>query len=368
MLTINSRIRDYEVHYHETLEFVSLLKQNPEYHWVIDKNVWELYSPRIFRDLDQAKVILFPIDEERKTLVGVQEIYDRLIEKKARRNTVLICVGGGILQDITGFVASTLFRGLEWVLVPTTLLAQADSCIGGKTSLNYKVFKNLLGTFYPPSRVLVCPSFLLTLNDIDFYSGLGEVLKLHLMGGENKVKELAGMLPGIEQKNPRALMTTIQSSHEIKYSYMREDEFDKGKRNLLNFGHCFGHALESSSRFAIPHGQAVILGILLANTVALTRGLMSEKKQNMIAEKLLLPALSVKLEREYFSQQPVVEAMKKDKKRIGEGLALVMMKNEYEMIQVNDLATAEVSIALDTIAGWLEQRGKFRTGDNLVFP
>jgi 3-dehydroquinate synthase len=202
--------------------------------------------------------------------------------------------------------------------------------------------------------VFIYTPFLATQEDVDFFCGLGEVVKLHLMGGADKTQQIIKLLPRIMQKEPTALQTAVQNSLLIKQSYIADDEFDTGKRNLLNFGHCFGHAIESTSNFDIPHGQAVVIGMLLANIVARRRGILPEELQTFIVEELLLPSLIVRPSKKHLDPNAVVEAMKKDKKRIGEGLALIMMKDGYEMFKVNDLtpseaanALAEVEVSLD---------------------
>jgi 3-dehydroquinate synthase len=348
-MKIQSNIHDYEIHFTETLDFLQGFKQFPQRCYIIDNNVWKLYSKRFLDVLDKSEVIVLPVEEDRKQLDTVQELYDQLIVHSARRNLAMISIGGGITQDITGFAASTLYRGINWIFVPTTLLAQADSCIGSKTSLNYKGYKNLLGTFYPPSEVIIHIPFLATQEDKDFYSGLGEVVKLHIIGGEEKTLEIAELMPKIKQREPAALLIAVQNSLLIKQGYISGDEFDTGRRNLLNFGHCFGHALESTSEFQIPHGQAVVIGMLFANIVASERHVLSKEMQMHFAEKLLLPILITKPEKKHLDSIAVVEAMRKDKKQTGEGLVLIMLKDGYEMVKVNNLTPLEISHALDTL-------------------
>jgi len=348
VMKINSNIRDYEAHFVATTDFLREFERFPQRCYVIDSNVWRIHAEGCLRDISEEgdNVIVLPVNEERKNLTTVQELYDRLTERTAKRNLTMISIGGGILQDITGFVASTLYRGINWVFVPTTLLAQADSCIGSKTSLNYKGFKNLIGTFYPPSEVFIYAPFLATQADVDYFSGLGEVVKLHVMGGAHRAAEIAKLLPAILRREPDALLSGVRNSLLIKQSYIAGDEFDTGRRNLLNYGHCFGHALEATSDFEIPHGQAVVIGMWLANVVARNRGLLSPELHAQIAGELLLPSLVINPKKEHLDRDMLVAAMKKDKKRIGEGLVLIMLKDNYEMSKVSDLTEAEVSAAL----------------------
>jgi len=356
-IKIKSNIRDYSVHFCESTDFFNKLSEHEPLCYAIDETVWKLYEDTLFKRTSESTRIIVPINEDVKNLSSVQMLYDQLTQYTAKRNLTMISVGGGILQDITGFVASTLYRGINWIFVPTTLLAQADSCIGSKTSLNYKGFKNLIGTFYPPSEVYICPEFLKTQEDLDFYSGLGEVVKLHIMDGVNKTKELLDIFPQILEKESSSLLKAIKNSLLIKKNYISDDEFDIGKRNLLNFGHCFGHAIETTSQFEIPHGQAVVLGILLANIVGMNRGLLSHNTHAYVVEKLLLPSLIIKPKQEHFDPESIIEAMKKDKKRTGDGLALVMMSDDFNIFKVNDLNPSEAARAITDTTSYLDKIG-----------
>jgi len=290
-------------------------------------------------------------------LESVSLLYDRLVDLPAKRNLTLISIGGGILQDITGFVASTLYRGINWIYVPTTLLAQADSCVGGKTSLNYKSYKNLVGTFYPPGEVFIYTSFLATLERQDFYSGLGQAVKLHIMGGPDSVRSLLDLLPAIGRRDSEALTAAVTDSLTVKLTYISEDEFDQGRRNLLNFGHCFGHALETTSDFLIPHGQAVLIGMILANIASRNRGLLSRQLETELRQELLEPNLVVRPGRVQLEPEAVIDAMKRDKKRKGDGLALVVLKDGYEMQRLEDFTPDEVRATLEELTGLTETTG-----------
>ncbi len=353
LITIKSNIRDYTVSFPESFEFLRDLEQHSERCYAIDENVWRLYSEGPLKDLRRSDVMVLPIQEELKSLESVQKLYDHLVQRTAKKNLTLVSIGGGILQDISGFTASTLYRGINWVFVPTTLLAQSDSCIGAKTSLNYKTFKNLIGTFYPPSRVIVHTPFLLTLKDVDFYSGLGEVVKLHMIGGTESMHRIVEALPAIIRREPDALLESVRRSLTIKQGYIVDDEFDTGKRNMLNFGHCFGHAIESAAKYEIPHGQAVVLGMLLAGIVARERGLLSDQLHEFIVRELLLPSLVAEVRNDHLDPTSVIEGMKKDKKRTGTGLALVMMGDNNQMYKVNDLTEQEVAMALGAAPKYL---------------
>jgi 3-dehydroquinate synthase len=288
VINMKSKVRDYTVAFPERVDFIRDLTAKSDSIFVVDSDVWHHHKDGCLKSLSESSVVVFPVSEERKNLKSVEELYDRFMDSAAKKNMNLVSIGGGILQDVTGFAATTLYRGINWTFLPTTLLAQADSCIGSKTSLNYKRFKNLVGTFYPPSEVFIYAPFLATLKEVDFFSGLGEVVKLHIMGGKETTAKLIELLPRIRKREPDALMTCVRNSLMIKQNYMEGDEFDLGRRNLLNFGHCFGHALETVSDYAIPHGQAVVIGMVFANIAAGSRGFLSSEQAGFLCRELLL--------------------------------------------------------------------------------
>lgn len=349
VITMKSNLRDYKVAFPDQADFLKNVASKPDSLFVVDSNVWRIHKDGCLRGLPDSDVVVFPVSEERKNLNSVEDLYDRLMDRSAKKNMTLISIGGGILQDITGFAATTLYRGINWIFIPTTLLAQADSCIGSKTSLNYKRFKNLVGTFYPPSEIFVYAPFLATLRDVDFYSGLGEVVKLHIMGGAKTTDELIELLPQIIKRDPEILMVCVKTSLEIKMSYMEGDEFDLGRRNLLNFGHCFGHALETVSNYAIPHGQAVVIGMLFANIAAESRGILSSQRADYLYRELLLKTITEKGKSCDYDYNQILEAMKKDKKRVRQGLVVVMMHDDFSFEKVTDFSDGELATTLERL-------------------
>ncbi|MBI5399105.1 3-dehydroquinate synthase [Candidatus Saganbacteria bacterium] len=346
-IPLKSNIKNYFVDFDDSDGFLGNLISIPNVIFVIDSNVWKFHRAGLLSVLPKDSVLVYEVSEACKSLDGLRPIYDEMIKQAAKKNAALVSIGGGILQDLTGFVASTLYRGIKWVFVPTTMLAQCDSCIGAKTSLNYQGFKNLLGTFYPPNEIYVNTRFLTTQEDDVFFSGVGELVKLHLIGGEEAVNKLLTEIPYIFKREESVLSNAIHRSLFIKKGYIEADEFDQGRRNILNFGHCFGHALESVTNFKISHGQAVILGMILANSVAVSRNLLSIENSLYIRRKILFPFLKINLDKIRFDSNNVVRAMENDKKRLGNDLALIMMKDNYEMIRVNDLKAMEVKAVLE---------------------
>lgn len=348
MLQINSKLRNYKVHFTDNTKFLDDLIQTKNSLFVVDKNLWELHKDTSLAALHDVRKIILEVDEDKKNLETVQILYDEIIKLSPKKNLVLISIGGGILQDLTGFVASTLYRGVKWIFLPSTLLAQDDSCIGAKTSLNYKNYKNLVGTFFAPSEVYIYSGFLKTQKIEDFASGVGEMAKLHLIGGESDTKNFMAAIDGVFDLEDVALLQAIQRSLAIKKSFIEDDEFDEGRRNLLNYGHCFGHAIESSTNFAIPHGQAVVLGMILANLVAKSRGILSAEVEEFLRKKVLNPIVKIDLSEINFDSQKIIEAMGHDKKNTGSDLALIAMETNYEFFRTVDLKREEALEALQS--------------------
>lgn len=359
LLKIHSHIRDYDVVFEKDFSFLHKYIIEDKRIFLIDENVYKKYKRTLFKELSTHDVIVVNAVEDGKNLDVVMSIYDRLLTLSIKRKLRLISIGGGITQDIAGFVCSTLYRGIELICVPTTLLSQVDSCIGSKTSLNYKTYKNILGTFYPPSKIHIQQLFLQSLKDNDIYCGLGEIVKLQLMSMHsqndiNKIRKgIRTVKKFISHRNvdvSRFLRTSLQ----IKQRYIEKDEFDLGVRNLLNFGHEFGHALESASFFNIPHGIGVTVGIIFANSIAQKRGLLSLTLSQRILKNLLIPCIpSSFLKKQYFNEQRLLEGMKKDKKRESNDLVVVVLKNNFKLEKLVNVSIEEFQYAVQTVTKYL---------------
>lgn len=342
-LHIESRIKDYVVSFEEDFAFFSKFKSIENKAVIVDRNIYKYYPELIDDTFAKEEVFLFDALETNKSIQMLEEVYDWLTLRNAKRNLTLISIGGGITQDLTGFVASTLYRGIKWLFVPTTLLAQTDSCIGSKTSLNYKSFKNLLGTFYPPDELYITTRFHDTLAPKDIYSGMGEVIKFQLME-EVYPKNLEECMKKLERclKDKVFLLEQIHKNLDIKNEYMKNDEFDMGRRNLLNYGHCFGHALETASEYYVPHGIAVNIGIIFANLVACARGLISQEVFQKVTSQMNEPNIFMELRAKDFEPSKLLESIKNDKKRTGKDLAVVIPVNDdFKLEKVDDLKEDE---------------------------
>ena len=285
-------------------------------HYIIDRNVYTLLGANFYEHLAGKEITLIDATEDVKSYQGIQPIIQDLVDKKLKRGSVLVAIGGGITQDITCFIATTFMRGIDWVFVPTTLLAQADSCIGSKSSINFGAVKNLLGTFTPPGEVIICGKFLDTLEDRDIKSGIGEIIKLLLIDGQNP-------LPGsITRAN---LSEYVYKTLQIKKTFIERDEFDKNIRNVLNYGHCFGHGIESATNFAIPHGIAITMGMDVANQFALLEGMIDKEYYDAVQEVLYenykeFSTVGINIDK-------VLAALTKDKKNTGNKINIVLPAN-----------------------------------------
>jgi 3-dehydroquinate synthase len=354
---VRSRLGDYSVEFRDDVAWAAELAELQNAFVVVDELVWRLHGDGCLAPLAERRPHLLPATEDAKTLEGVAALCDDMIGQAAKRNAVVVSIGGGVVQDATGFLASVIYRGVRWVYVPTTLLAQADSCIGAKTSLNFRHFKNLLGTMYPPERIVLHTPLVATLSDDHFFSGLGEIVKLHIVAGAAAMAHLEPRMAALSRRDPVVLAEAVRASLLIKQRYIEEDEFDRGDRRLLNFGHCFGHAIESATDFAVPHGQAVTLGMILAGLVSCDRGLLSRSRLDDAVARLLRPVVTCASFLDRVSHDAVVEAMRHDKKRTGAGLALVMPLQDWRLVLVEDLTEPEAHRALRDLPAALDSGG-----------
>jgi len=340
-ITIRSVFGGYKVFFDEQLTLLLPLFKDTNAVFIIDEKVFRLYNA-IFYNVLPESLILIKATEGNKSYRSITKIYERLTAFKAKRNLTLVGIGGGIIQDISGFIASTLYRGIKWIYCPTTLLAQADSCIGAKTSLNFGKFKNLIGTFYPPDKVILSTMFLATLSKKDFFSGMGEIVKLFLIDGKDSVDYLIKTTRQKDYNYLKNILPLIERSLRIKQTFIEKDEFDKGIRNILNFGHCIGHAIESVSNYRIPHGQAVTFGIIWADIISVRKGFLKEITSEYLFKSILTDYITLQKEIADISPDLIINVMKKDKKREGEGLAIILMKDNFVFEKVLDLSESEI--------------------------
>lgn len=347
-LTIQSHTGPYTVYFGDgPLVDAGKFAEGPS-HILIDANVARLYDRPLASWLRRPTTIVMEAFEDNKSLEELVPLFHQLVKNGIRRDHTLVAIGGGIVQDAACFMASTLLRGLSWQFVPTTLLAQADSCIGSKSSINLGGRKNLLGTFYPPEAVFVDASFLDTLEPKDIRSGIGEIAKVHAIAGREAFDRFAADFDALLTDRV-VLDRYTRAALVIKQAYIEKDEFDRGIRNVFNYGHSFGHAIESAANYAVPHGIAVAMGMDAANALSVARGLTPAEHHSRMHGPLR------SLYREYqgldLSLDAVFAAMMSDKKNTSSALGLILPVGpaatiERCLIERDDTLVAQVKSAV----------------------
>lgn len=344
-MIIKSSTKDYLVSLYNSFDNIKNYEVGENTFVVIDKVLYELYKKELFLKIPENQLYILEAVEDNKKVETALEICEIMTNIPAKRNVRLVSFGGGIVQDVTGFVANILYRGIHWTFYPTTLLAACDSCIGGKTSLNYKKFKNLLGTFYPPDEINIYTPFFKTLLEKDFQSGLGEVVKFNVMFGEEGIKKMESNIDALLKREDDKLEQFVESSLLFKKDFIEEDEFDRGVRIHLNFAHTFGHAFETMSHYAIPHGTAVAMGTIVANRISLQRGWLTEDKVVRV-ENVLWKIIHIDTGSFQVDLNEMIDAIHKDKKQTGKELTAVLMKDDMKLQIVHDVKRDEIEKAI----------------------
>lgn len=321
-LVIQSHKGPYTVHFDEdALERLdSELPANA--HIIVDARVADIYAGKMPRILAHHSLLRIEATEAAKSLERFPAYVEHLVARGLRRDHVLIAIGGGIIQDITCFLSATILRGVSWRFFPTTLLAQADSCIGSKSSINCGAAKNILGTFTPPSEIHLSTHFLATLDERDFRSGVGEMLKVHMIAGPEAFAALTDSYDLLFTEGS-AMVAAIRRSLEIKRGYIETDEFDQGPRLVFNLGHSFGHAIEAATDFAVPHGIAVTIGLDMANFMSWKLGIGTESRWR--CNHPVLAKNYRGFERTLVPLDRFLAALAKDKKNVGAGSATLIL-------------------------------------------
>lgn len=345
-MIIKSSTKSYSVNVSNDFSSVENITIDNNTFVVIDKVLYDLYVDKLFLNIPQEQLYILEALEQNKTIETALHICEIMTNIPAKRNARLISLGGGIVQDVTGFVANILYRGIHWTFYPTTLLAACDSCIGGKTSLNYKKYKNLLGTFYPPDEINICTPFFKTLSEKDFQSGLGEVVKFNIMFGETGIKKMENNIDDLLKRDDGKLEEFVYSSLLFKKDFIEQDEFDKGVRIHLNFAHTFGHAFETMSNYIIPHGTAVAMGTIVANRISLERSWLEEEVVLRV-EELLWKIIHVNSTDIDVDMDKIISAIRKDKKQVSADLTAVLMKDDMQLNIVHDVTVEEIQRAVD---------------------
>ena len=329
-MIIISKFKEYSVDFVD--DFTVPLKRETEdgAFIIVDSIVLDLYRARLEGVVKEKRYMVVNANEKNKNLEKCKEIIEILVANKVRRNQKLMAVGGGVIQDITAFVASILYRGIEWSFLPTTLLAQADSCIGSKTSINLGDKKNLIGNFYPPSSIYIDTVFLDSLLADDVKSGIGEMLHFYFYSNSPFFDKLIRNYSQV-LSNRAVLIEYIKESLTIKKSVIEVDEFDKGERNKFNYGHTFGHALETITNYGIKHGQAVTMGMDIANYLSVRMGLMDQSLFETIHAKLAVNFSNYDIGQ--CDLEAYFGALAKDKKNLGNNLGCILSEGPGGLVR-----------------------------------
>lgn len=331
-LTIHAALNSYPVFFNHPLNPFNHIANLLTNHSVllIDSRVMELYHPHI--SIPPEKIFIIEATENFKTLAGVTKILEFLDKNALTKSDQLIIVGGGVVQEAGAFAAAIYKRGIAYIHFPTTLLSMCDSCIGGKTSLNHHDAKNQLGLYYNPSYVYIYTDFLKTLSDRDIKSGLGEILKLCIIGGKNCLKIYEQCISNGRVNDFNHYVTLINVALNVKKSIIEVDEFEKNERRSMNYGHTFGHAIEALSDYKIPHGLAITLGMILENNLSVQEKLLdpntAEKLNKLCFELLDEATLSIYKK---IPQNNIFNTLKKDKKVLGDMITFALIKKMGEI-------------------------------------
>lgn len=307
--------------------------------------IWRLHGEHIRAALGGGDPILIPDGERYKTLQSVSRIYEALIRAGADRGSAIVAVGGGVIGDTAGFAAATFLRGITLAHVPTTLLAQVDSSIGGKVGVNHTLGKNLIGAFHQPAVVAVDPLFLRTLPRREFRSGLYEVVKYGMIASRGLFDTIVQHTKAIFARDPAVLVPAIVESCRIKADVVSRDERESGLRRILNYGHTVGHALEAVTKYRrFRHGEAIAYGMLAAADLAAARGALAERERQALAQLIAqlgpLPPIGD------LSAAEVLEAIRRDKKVVNGRLHFVIAIEIGATMTVDDVTEQELRAVL----------------------
>lgn len=295
---------------------------------ITDSKVNGLYSDDVCSALKdkckQIEVFSFPNGEKSKNLDTIKDIYDFLIQNKFERKDMLLALGGGVVGDITGFVAATYLRGIDFVQIPTTLLAQVDSSVGGKTGVDFNQYKNMVGAFYMPKLVYMNLAVLRSLDDRQYYSGMAEVMKYGLIQNASFYEWIIDNMYEIHERDLETLEEMVMKSCTFKKLVVEKDPTEKGERAILNFGHTIGHAIEKYKNFELMHGECVALGSVAAAYISWKRELLSMDEYYEIRDMFVPFNLPISIDN--IDPEEILALTASDKKMEGNRIKFILLK------------------------------------------
>lgn len=331
-------------------EHLSMAIKNKRVIIISNSLVNSLYGTKLLsvlrKDGFNSDLIEVPDGEKYKTLSTAKYLYDELLKMKADRTTTLIALGGGVIGDLTGFVAATYMRGLPLVHIPTTLLAQVDSSIGGKVAVDHPLAKNIIGSFYQPKAVYTDPEVLQTLSDKDIKNGMIEAIKIAVIKSPVFFKWLEKNIDQLLKKHKDLLCEVVSEAATLKVDIVLRDPWEIGLRKILNFGHSIGHVLEVEAGYQdLNHGEAVALGMLIETKIARNRGMCSEEFVEKIKRILSFPPSSLSFPRKRESIFKLIKNL--DYSQLWETLALDKKNSQGKVIFILPEAMGKVSLIKD---------------------
>ena len=297
---------------------------------ITDDGIPKNYIKKLKNIINDKNVYIFSLKsgEKSKSFSSYQKILNKLFELKFDRSDIVIAFGGGVVGDITGFSAATYMRGIKYIQIPTTLLAQVDSSVGGKTAINVTQGKNLVGAFYNPSLVIVSTYFLNTLSDEEFKSGLGEVVKYALIGNKKLRSIIERNSQQIISREESVLKSIIEESIKTKSKIVTKDEKENGIRAILNFGHTFGHAIEAYKNYkGITHGAAITLGMVIASRISFYEGYIKNYQLDNVVN--LISSIGLRTDYSKYNYIQLKKYIKSDKKIKNGKLNLVLIDKNF---------------------------------------
>jgi len=319
---------------------------------VTDSNVAPLYLDKVQNIIRGVEPFIFEAGEARKHMGTLADMYSHFLANKLdRRKSVIVALGGGVTGDLAGFAAATYMRGIPYVQLPTSLLAQVDSSVGGKTAVDFEGVKNLVGAFYQPKFVYINTDTLHTLPQQEFISGLGEVVKHGLISSTEYYRYISENRDAILALENSALMEVVAGSCRIKANVVEGDERESGPREVLNFGHCVGHAIESLSGYSLPHGHCVSIGMCAALYWSQKMGHITEAERAEACDLLRALGLPTTVTGTEYTLEAILSFMHKDKKNLSDSLRLVRLKGIGQAYTDN---TIPKEVVLEAVASVIE--------------
>lgn len=318
---------------------------------ICDSNTEKLFGGEIREILEKCckKVILhtFPAGEANKTLDTVKEIYKILIEEKFDRKDLLVALGGGVVGDITGYAAATYLRGIDFIQIPTTLIAQSDSSIGGKTGVDFDGYKNMVGAFYMPKLVYMNVGTLKKLDDRQFYAGFAEVMKHGLIKDAAFYEWLLDHMYEIHDRDTQVLLEMVMKSCSVKKLVVEKDPKEQGERALLNFGHTIGHAIEKEKNFEMVHGECIALGMVAAAYISWKRENLSMEEYYEVRDMFVPFNLPISVED--IEPEEILALTKSDKKMEAGQVKFVLLKKVGKAVVDRSVTDEEILAAVREI-------------------